>query len=226
MTPLCTHCGAPLTYWRALDRIPVDKGAVKDARHYVCVPCRRVYRVTVTCWRDSHQDQWPTGAEWAALARRATPTPEGDPVDPITDAVQVLGPLVDVDRLRLARRVAGWWNTTDGPRSASAAVEALPGFTWRTAGRAVDDAAALALIDLADRPPVKRPRPPGSGRTEPATDGVHVCDVCGHLAATARGLGSHRLMHRPTVCSCGWQGTASEHRAHIRWHCPDRNQAS
>lgn len=220
MTPLCTHCGAPLTYWRALDRIPVDKGAVKDARHYVCVPCRRVYRVTVTCWRDSHQDQWPTGAEWAALARRATPTPEGDPVDPITEAVQVLGPLVDVDRLRLARLVAGWWNTTDGPRNTAAAARALPGLNPRRAGRAVDDAAALALIDLQHRPFFN----PAGG--EPARPNAYRCDVCGHLAATARGLGSHRLMHRPTVCVCGWQGTASEHRAHIRWHCPDRNQAS
>lgn len=221
MTPLCTHCGAPLTYWRALDRIPVDKGAVKDARHYVCTTCRRVYRVTVTVWRESHQDQWPTGAEWAALARRATPEPDADAVDPITAAVQVLGPLVDVDRLRLAQLVASWWNTTDGPRNTAAAARALPGLNPRRAGRAVDDAAALGLIDLADRPFL-------AARTggEPARPNAYRCDVCGHLAATARGLGSHRLMHRPTVCSCGWQGTASEHRAHIRWHCPNRNEAS
>ena len=229
MTPLCSSCGAPLTYWRALDRVPHGHGAVKDARHHVCTACRRVYRVTVTVWRDGHADQQPTAAEWRRLDTQPTAaTGAGDaaPVLDLAGAAQLLGPLVDLDRLRLARRVADWWNTTDGPRSASAAVEALPGFTWRTAGRAVDDAAALALIDLADRPPVKRPRPPGSGRTEPATDGIHVCDVCGHDARTARGLGSHRLTHRHTDCVCGWAGTAAEHRAHIRWHCPDRNQAS
>ena len=224
MTPLCTHCGAPLTYWRALDRIPVDKGAVKDARHYVCVPCRRVYRVTVTCWRESHQDQWPTGAEWAALTRRATPEPDdaGAAGLDLATAAQLLGPLVDLDRLDIARRVADWWNTTDSNRSAVAAASAL-GVKWGRASRAIEDAAALGLVDLTTRPRTGQ----GVGATiEAPTAGVHVCEVCGHLAATARGLGSHRLMHRPTVCSCGWQGTASEHRAHIRWHCPDRNQAS
>lgn len=220
MTPLCTNCGAPLIYWRALDRIPVDKGAVKDARHYVCTTCRRVYRVTLTCWRESHQDQWPNGHEWAALIRRATPTPDTDQANPIAEAVQVLGPVVDVNRLRLAQLVASWWNTTDGPRNTAAAARALPGLNPRRAGRAVDDAAALGLIDLADRPFLN----PGGG--EAARPNAYRCDVCGHLAATARGLGSHRLMHRPTVCSCGWQGTASEHRAHIRWHCPDRDVAS
>ena len=220
MTPLCTHCGAPLTYWRALDRIPVDKGAVKDARHYVCVPCRRVYRVTLTCWRESHQDQWPKGHEWATLIRRATPTADTDTVDPIAEAVQVLGPLVDVDRLRLARLVASWWNTAAGARNTAAAARAIPGLNPRRAGRAVDDAAALGLIDLADRPFLN----PAGG--EAARPNAYRCEVCGHLAATARGLGSHRLTHRPTVCSCGWTGTAAEHRSHIRWHCPDRDVAS
>lgn len=229
MTPLCTHCGAPLTYWRALDRIPVDKGAVKDARHHVCTACRRVYRVTVTVWRDGHETSQPSAAEWRLLTNRPTPTAvveDASPSDRLAEAVTVLGPVVDVARLRSAQVVASWWNTTDGPRSAAAAVDAFPGLYWRTAGRAIDDATALGLIDLTERPPVKRPHPKGTGRTEAPVVGVHVCDECGHDARTARGLGSHRLTHRHTDCVCGWAGTAAEHRAHIRWHCPNRNEAS
>ena len=224
MTPLCTSCGRALTYWRAIDRVPVDRGAVKDARLYGCVPCRRMYRVTMTAWHTGAAEHRPTAADWRELARRATPEPEVEPspADRLADAVQMLGPVVDVDRLRVAQLVAGWWNTTDGPRNAKAAVDALPGLNWRTAGRAIDDAAALALIDLTARPATKRPRAPGGGRTEAPVAGRYVCDDCGHNARTARGLGSHRLTHRNVVCDCGWAGTAAEHRAHIRWHCPNR----
>lgn len=222
MTPLCTHCGAPLTYWRAIDRVPVDRGAVKDARLYGCVPCRRMYRVTMTAWHTGAAEHRPTAADWRELARRATPEPEVEPspADRLADAVQMLGPVVDVDRLRTAQLVAGWWNTAAGARNTAAAARAIPGLNPRRAGRAVDDAAALGLIDLADRPFLT------GGAVEAARPNAYRCEVCGHLAATARGLGSHRLTHRPTVCSCGWTGTAAEHRAHIRWHCPDRDVAS
>lgn len=225
MTPLCTHCGAPLTYWRALDRVPHGHGAVKDARHHVCTACRRVYRVTVTVWRDGHADQQPTAAEWRRLDTQPTAaTGAGDaaPVLDLAGAAQLLGPLVDLDRLDIARRVADWWNTTDSNRSAVAAASAL-GVKWGRASRAIEDAAALGLVDLTTRPRTGQ----GVGATiEAPTAGVHVCDVCGHDARTARGLGSHRLTHRHTDCVCGWAGTAAEHRAHIRWHCPNRNEAS
>lgn len=223
MTPLCTHCGDPLIPWRALDRVPFGEGAVKDQRLYGCVPCRRMYRVTWTLWRTGVSEHLPTDGEWRRL-EHTTPTTHV-PVDDdmqLAAAAQLLGPLVDVDRLRLARLVAGWWNTTDGPRSATVAVDALPGLNWRTAGRAIDDAAALGLIDLTARPATKRPRVPGRGRTEAPTVGRYVCDECGYDGRTSRGLGSHRLTHRNVDCDCGWAGTAAEHRAHIRWHCPNR----
>ena len=225
MTPLCTHCGDPLIPWRALDRVPFGEGAVKDQRLYGCVPCRRMYRVTVTVWRTGAAEHLPAADGWRQLAARPTPTDAPDEVDPavqLAAAAQLLGPLVDVARFDLARLVAGWWNTTDGPRSATVAVDALPGLNWRTAGRAIDDAAALGLVDLTARPATKRPRAPGGGRTEAPVAGRYVCDECGHNARTARGLGSHRLTHRNVVCDCGWAGTAAEHRAHIRWHCPNR----
>ena len=217
MTPLCTHCGDPLIPWRALDRVPFGEGAVKDQRLYGCVPCRRMYRVTWTLWRTGVSEHLPTDGEWRRL-EHTTPTTHV-PVDDdmqLAAAAQLLGPLVDVDRLRLARLVASWWNTAAGARNTAAAARAIPGLNPRRAGRAVDDAAALGLIDLADRPFLT------GGAVEAARPNAYRCEVCGHLAATARGLGSHRLTHRPTVCSCGWTGTAAEHRAHIRWHCPNR----
>ena len=89
MTPLCTSCGRALTYWRAIDRVPVDRGAVKDARLYGCVPCRRMYRVTMTAWHTGAAEHRPTAADWRELARRATPEPEVEPspADRLADAV-------------------------------------------------------------------------------------------------------------------------------------------
>ncbi len=250
MTPLCTHCGTRLVYWRALDRVPFEKGAVKDQRLYGCTACHRVYRVTWTLWRTGAIEHLPSDREW----RRLELVAPGDHQEPPTlaerfaEAVTTLGPVVDIDRLRIAQLIAGWWNVTDDYRNAQTAVANLPGLNWRTAGRGIDDATALGLIDIEDRPATKKPpSEPGYEKTRP---GAYRCDQCGATKGTARGLGSHMLTHQPATCDlCDWSGTAAELRAHIkthrtldcacgwtgpaaeiglhrRWHCPNRTEAS
>ena len=214
--PLCHACGHPLAPWRLIERVAVDKGHVKDARRMVCVPCRRVYRVTITTWRDGASENQPSHADWHRLATMpavAAPEPgEGDSVDPaasVTAAAMILGPLVDHDRLDSARRAADLWPGL-AVRTFHALANAMGVPLWR-ATRARKDAAQLGLLDLDSFPREVAADPPVDS---------FVCEECGHPTRTARGLGSHQLTHKRVECGCGWTGTAAEHRAHIRWHCP------
>ena len=181
-----------------------------------------MYRVTVTVWRTGAAEHLPAPTA-GGRSPHATPTPtvDDDPVVQLAGAAQMLGPLVDVDRLRGAQPSPAGGTRPTGPPQRHRRRRRLP-------------------AQLADRWPSDRrrrrarpDRPDGPASHEAApkarpwphrgpTVGRYVCDECGYDGRTSRGLGSHRLTHRNVDCDCGWAGTAAEHRAHIRWHCPNR----
>ena len=72
MAAVCSECGRPLLPWRPLQHVPFDRGRTVQRRYEVCPPCRRVYRVTVTVWRETHADQHPSDALWRLFDRAAS----------------------------------------------------------------------------------------------------------------------------------------------------------
>lgn len=214
--PLCHACGHPLAPWRLIERVAVDKGHVKDARRMVCVPCRRVYRVTITTWCDGQIENQPSHAEWHRLATIDPPADTaGDdtqavPVDQAIDAaVSMLGTLVDLDRLDLARRAAGLWPGLT-VRNYHGLANAMGAPIWQ-ATKALRDAAAVGLVDLEVYP-----------RQSKIAAGRFPCHDCDAIYPTRQGLASHQMTHQPETCDwCGKETNARGIGPHRR-HCPQR----